>query len=76
MHRAARSSLDDVAKTRAFERALYRLFLVNEARITRERCLLHCMSSFMARLGLGPMSDLSPLSGEERKSNFRGGQVR
>jgi hypothetical protein len=43
-------SLDDVAKTRAVERALYRLFPgVNDVRIARERCLLHCMSPFMAR---------------------------
>ena len=34
------------------------------------------MSPVVARLGHGPMSDLGPLSGEERKSNFEGRQVR
>jgi hypothetical protein len=32
--------------------------------------LLQRMSQVLARTGHGPMSDLSPLSGEERKSNF------
>ena len=44
-------SLDDVAKTIAVERALYRLFPgINDVRIAREHCLLHCMSPFMAHL--------------------------
>ena len=41
-------SLDDVAKTE-HRRALYRLFPgVNDMRIARERCLLRCVSPFMA----------------------------
>ena len=35
-----------------------------------KRLLLRCMSPLLARTGQGAMADLSPLLGEERKSDF------